>query len=151
MAAGTDAPRNFKLLDEYDAAIGKLGASLITGKHANCITYGIDESIDDPLLHHWRAMIIGPQDTNLGQFMYNLKITATDSYPKDAPIISFLSPKISMPAVDAKGNVDLKKLDPAFAWVPSMNIADALMAIRENMYKPAVIKASQGLGDSSSY
>ena len=55
-------PRNFRLLEEYDCAIGKEGKSLITGKHAGYIHYGLDEDRDDNLmLHHWRASIIGPQ------------------------------------------------------------------------------------------
>jgi hypothetical protein len=58
-------PRNFKLLEEYDNAIGKGGKSLVTGKHEGLIQYGIDENRDDPLLHHWRGLLIGPQDVCL--------------------------------------------------------------------------------------
>ena len=56
-------PRNFKLLEEYDCAIGKEGKSLISGKHEGFIHYGLDEDRDDNHnLHHWRASIIGPQN-----------------------------------------------------------------------------------------
>lgn len=68
-------PRNFKLLDEYDAAIGKEGKSLISGKHNGYIHYGLDEDREDVIMmHHWRASIIGPQETNLGEFMYELEV-----------------------------------------------------------------------------
>lgn len=60
--AGVVVPRNFKLLEEYDCAIGKEGKSLISGKHEGFIHYGLDEDRDDNHnLHHWRASIIGPQ------------------------------------------------------------------------------------------
>ena len=149
MASGGGMPRNFKLLEEYDAAIGKEGKSLVTGKHAGLIQYGVDEERDDPLLHHWRGIIIGPQDSHIGQFMYTITIEATDNYPAEAPIVSFIEPKIKMPAVDDRGRVTLSKLEPKFAWNASLNIADVLMAVRENMYKESVSKASGTLQGTS--
>lgn len=47
-------PRNFKLLAEYDAAIGKAGAGYITDHHAGFIQYGADD--DDMLLHSWQGI-----------------------------------------------------------------------------------------------
>eukprot|EP00211_Chloroparvula_japonica_P009754 CAMPEP_0119118906 /NCGR_PEP_ID=MMETSP1310-20130426/625_1 /TAXON_ID=464262 /ORGANISM="Genus nov. species nov., Strain RCC2339" /LENGTH=148 /DNA_ID=CAMNT_0007108307 /DNA_START=283 /DNA_END=729 /DNA_ORIENTATION=- len=143
-------PRNFKLLEEYDCAIGKEGKSLVTGKHMGLIHYGLDEERDDNTnLHHWRASIIGPQDTNLGEFMYEMVIFVPDNYPKAAPKVKFIQPKVSMGAVNSKGEVDPNKLDPKFRWSPEMNIADILRAIRENLYNNSVIKHSQNLQGTS--
>ena len=148
--AGVVVPRNFKLLEEYDCAIGKDGKSLISGKHEGFIHYGLDEDRDDNHgLHHWRASIIGPQSTNLGEFMYDLQIFVPDNYPNVPPQVRFRSPKISMSAVNASGNVDPAKLDPKFQWKATFDIADILKAIRDNICQSSVIKASQNLANTS--
>lgn len=55
-------PRNFKLLEEYDCAIGKKDhPSLIVGAHDGKIFYGLNEDRDDIYLHYWQGSIIGPQ------------------------------------------------------------------------------------------
>ena len=51
-------PKNFKLLQEYDASIGKDGKTFIPEEHSGLITYGAQE--DD--LKEWHAIIIGTQD-----------------------------------------------------------------------------------------
>mmetsp|Transcript_28270 Transcript_28270/g.43803 ORF Transcript_28270/g.43803 Transcript_28270/m.43803 type:complete len:150 (-) Transcript_28270:112-561(-) len=143
--AGVVVPRNFRLLEEYDAAIGKEGKSFINGKHSGFIHYGLEDRDDNLMLHHWRASIIGPQDTQLGEFMWELELYIPDSYPQSPPQIKFKAPKVSMPAVNGSGKVELSKLNPHFTWKSSMNIADALKAIRDNICQSSVIKASQGL------
>lgn len=70
-------------------------------------------------------------------------------YPASPPAVRFISPKIAMAAVDARGGVDLGKLQPPFRWRPELNIADVLMAVRENMYDDNVNRASAALGGQS--
>ena len=166
-------PRNFRLLEEYDAAIGKEGKSFVTGKHAGYIHYGLDEERQDNMnLHYWRATMIGPQQvnpfsslsffsflwkirvshsflkrsqTNLGEFMYEIEVFVPDNYPETPPQVRFKAPKINMPAVNGSGHVDLSKLTPNFTWRTNYNIADVLKAIRENISQNSVIKSSSGL------
>jgi ubiquitin-protein ligase len=81
--------------------------------------------------------------------MYSVAVFAPNDYPTAAPQVRFVEPKIKMPAVGSDGAVDLSKLEPKFSWTPDKNIADVLMAIRENMYKESVYKASAALQGSS--
>eukprot|EP00310_Coccolithus_braarudii_P016731 CAMPEP_0183348996 /NCGR_PEP_ID=MMETSP0164_2-20130417/13320_1 /TAXON_ID=221442 /ORGANISM="Coccolithus pelagicus ssp braarudi, Strain PLY182g" /LENGTH=146 /DNA_ID=CAMNT_0025520663 /DNA_START=91 /DNA_END=531 /DNA_ORIENTATION=- len=141
------APRNFKLLEEYDAAIGKAGKSMVKGKHQGMITYGLADD-EDMYLSHWKGMIIGIQGKQTGEFLYEFSITVPKSYPESPPIMKFLAPKIAMDCVDAGGKVHINKIQPAFKWSAKCNLADLLMAVRENMASDAVNKASAGLGNT---
>eukprot|EP01124_Arcella_intermedia_P018498 TRINITY_DN2547_c0_g1_i1.p2 TRINITY_DN2547_c0_g1~~TRINITY_DN2547_c0_g1_i1.p2 ORF type:complete len:152 (-),score=26.02 TRINITY_DN2547_c0_g1_i1:46-501(-) len=145
-------PRNFKLLAEYDASIGKAGVEpLIKGEHNMFIQYGADDTKDDILLHYWQGMIFGPQGKQTGELMYNFTAYCSDNYPQEPPKIRFQGPKMAMKAVDNQGNVDLSKLVPAFKWTANMNIADALMAIRSNMSDSTVANQSYPLRNQNYY
>jgi len=143
-------PRSFKLLDEHDAAIGKGGKSYITGKHGGFIQYGIDEDNDDSkdLLSRWKGIIIGIQGKQTGQFMYQFVVDITPSYPEEPPKIRFIEPKIAMPCVSETGHVDITKIKPKFIWNRDLDLAHLLMAIRENMEDPAVLKNSEKLAQT---
>jgi len=54
-----------------------------------------------------------------------------------------------MPAVGPTGEVDVNKLVPKFTWSPNYDIADVLIAIRENICQNSVIKASHRLANTS--
>eukprot|EP01126_Amoeba_proteus_P014483 TRINITY_DN1636_c0_g1_i2.p1 TRINITY_DN1636_c0_g1~~TRINITY_DN1636_c0_g1_i2.p1 ORF type:complete len:103 (-),score=8.47 TRINITY_DN1636_c0_g1_i2:731-1039(-) len=82
-------PRNFKLLAEYDAAIGKGGGSLLQGEHAVWIQYGADEDRDDMLLHYWQGMIMGPQGKQTGECIYTFTCYCGDNYPGLFPLFFF--------------------------------------------------------------
>ncbi len=47
------------------------------------------------------------------------------------------------------GQVTLSKLNPGFQWRSTMNIADTLVAVRENMKNGKVCSASAALAGSS--
>ena len=56
-------PRNIKLLEEYDCAIGKGAHTLIPAAHTGYLGYGLDEEKENNHeMRFWRAMIIGPQE-----------------------------------------------------------------------------------------
>ena len=62
MEVDVPLPRNFKLLEEYDCAIGKKDhPSLVVGAHDGKIFYGLNEDRDDIYLHYWQGSIVGPQ------------------------------------------------------------------------------------------
>jgi len=160
-------PRNIKLLEEYDAAIGKGTRTFIPNIHSGFIVYGLDEEKEDNLgMKYWRAMIIGPQESPIGQVIYNLTVIAPDSYPKEPPEVRFINPTIAMGCVNEQGYVDIvqiEKIDMSqvdestgqvmettgdyFSWNENCNIADVLIAIRENMHLESVSNES---GDMSS-
>jgi len=141
-------PRSFKLLDEHDAAIGKGGKSYITGKHAGLIQYGIDEENDDvkDLLGRWKGMIIGIQGKQTGQFMYQFLVEVPPNYPDIPPKLRFTEPQMTMPCIGKDGVVDISKIKPKFVWSRDLDIAHLLMAVRENMEDPQVLKNSEKLG-----
>merc|ERR1712022_39517 len=82
-AAASDVvvPRNFRLLEEYDCAIGKEEKSFLIAPHAGYINYGADDTKDDILLHYWEGIVIGPQGSHIGECIYSLSIFVPDNYP----------------------------------------------------------------------
>jgi ubiquitin-protein ligase len=81
-----------------------------------------------------------------------------DNYPQVPPKIHIKEPKLAMPAVDSKGvvciinymfsisgDVDLNKLKPGFHWNSNLNIADSLMALRNNICDSDVARNSAAL------
>eukprot|EP00009_Paramoeba_aestuarina_P004720 CAMPEP_0201506936 /NCGR_PEP_ID=MMETSP0161_2-20130828/753_1 /ASSEMBLY_ACC=CAM_ASM_000251 /TAXON_ID=180227 /ORGANISM="Neoparamoeba aestuarina, Strain SoJaBio B1-5/56/2" /LENGTH=232 /DNA_ID=CAMNT_0047901181 /DNA_START=436 /DNA_END=1134 /DNA_ORIENTATION=+ len=168
------APRNIKLLEEYDLAIGKDGKTNIPPAHMGMIMYGIDKEpqLDDTddyvKLSNWSAIIIGPQESPIGAVIYNLLVDVGDGYPLEPPIVRFSGPKVKMPAVNDLGFVDLSKLEGAdlnqmdsegmvkkgtgkmFKWDPHKHdIIDCLVAVRENMHIKAINEASSSCASSS--
>jgi len=140
-SADVPLPRNFKLLAEYEACIGK-EPHLVVGEHTGLIQYGMDDSKEDPLLHYWQGIIFGPQGKQTGELMYQFEVFCSDKYPEESPRIRFKGPKVSMKAVDSQGYVNLTLLTPPFKWSPRMNISDALCAVRSNMGESGVANAS---------
>jgi len=158
-------PRSIKLLEEYDAAIGKGKRTFIPDNHTGFIGYGLDEEKENNTdLRYWRGIIIGPQESPIGQLIYNVQICVPDDYPKRFPEIRFTSPRIAMECVDSKGLVDVTKIQKVdmstldegtgqvyetigtyFTWDENLNIADVLIAIRENMHLESVCNDSSSL------
>jgi len=158
-------PRNIKLMEEYDAAIGKGKRTFIPEEHCGFIGYGLEEQREDNHeLKYWHAMIIGPQESPIGQLIYNLLITVPDGYPKDAPELRFVSPRIRMRCVNKRGHINISLIDKVdmslvdsstgqlsettgqtFAWNENLNIADILVSLRENMHLESVSNESADL------
>ena len=118
-------PRNFKLLEELE--MGEKGVS--NGPHAGWVSYGLDG--DDMALTNWNATIIGPQNTNLGDRIYNLKIVTGDNYPQQPPQIRFVT-RINLSCVDDQGRVTTR-LPALKNWKVTMGMVDLLFALRESM------------------
>jgi len=158
-------PRNIKLMEEYDAAIGKGKRTFIPEEHCGFIGYGLEEQREDNHeLKYWHAMIIGPQESPIGQVIYNLVVTVPDEYPKAPPEVRFVSPRIRMPCVNKKGfvnvtmieKIDMSLVDVAtgqvsestgehFVWDEKLNIANVLVALREHMHLETVSNESADL------
>lgn len=152
-------------MEEYDAAIGKGKRTFIPDEHSGLIGYGLEEQREDNHeLKYWHAMIIGPQESPIGQLIYNLVVTVPDGYPKEPPEVRFVSPRIRMPCVNKKGfvnitmieKIDMTQVDVGtgqvsestgehFAWNEKLNIADVLVSLRENMHLESVSNESADL------
>lgn len=119
-------PRNFKLLDELEK--GEKG--ITGGPHSGYVSYGLDG--EDMLLSFWNATIIGPQNTNLGERIYTVKVHAGNAYPQERPSVKFVN-RINMPCIDGNGQLMYHGL-PNFHWDPDTStIEGVLCAIREAM------------------
>ncbi len=118
-------PRNFKLLEELE--LGERGK--YAGPHAGWISLGLDG--DDILLSYWNATIIGPQDTNIGDRIYTVKVHCGERYPEEPPKVKFVH-KINMDCVDAQGNLT-KKLPALRDWHRNSSIFELLSAVRDAM------------------
>jgi len=84
-------PRSFKLLEEYDYAVGKENKTKIVGQHSGLINYGLmdyNRETKDPL-GFWRGIIIGIQGKQSGELLYAFEITIPAKYPDVAPIVRF--------------------------------------------------------------
>eukprot|EP00475_Leptophrys_vorax_P041572 TRINITY_DN78352_c0_g1_i1.p2 TRINITY_DN78352_c0_g1~~TRINITY_DN78352_c0_g1_i1.p2 ORF type:complete len:146 (+),score=29.64 TRINITY_DN78352_c0_g1_i1:116-553(+) len=132
-------PRNFKLLMELED--GEKGHN--SGPHAPWISLGLDG--DDILLSDWNATIIGPQDTNIGDRIYTVKVHCGENYPEEPPTVRFVE-KINMDCVDKRGNVT-SKLDALKNWNRDMSIFELLGAIRDAMV-PASKLAQPAMGST---
>merc|ERR1711935_1152129 len=145
-------PRNFKLLDEYDAATGKEGKNLILDPHNGYISYGaVDSESETPdiNLHDWEGIIIGPQGSHIGELMFSVRIKCSDDYPMVPPEVSFQGQQIRMACVGPDGKVDVHRIEVrgsgTFQWNPHKNIADVLMALRAEMHSPQVAQATHAI------
>jgi len=84
-------PRSFKLLEEYDHAVGKENKTLLSGSHRGLINYGLMDytrESKDPL-GSWRGIIIGIQGKQSGELFYNFEVKIPKGYPEEAPVVRF--------------------------------------------------------------
>ena len=123
-------PRSFQLLNELNAA--EKGTDEKGNPHAAFCTLGIS----DPLglenyatqMANWAGTIIGPQNTNIGDRIYTLKVYCGPNYPESPPDIWFVT-KINMQGVGPNGKVS----PTMFRWTRNMTMMKAFYAIREAM------------------
>lgn len=80
--------RRFRLMEEFE--FGEKGQNPM-------ISYGLQDP-EDRGMSEWRAMIIGPSNTNFERF-YSIVITTGLNYPMKPPSFKFVN-KVNLPFVD---------------------------------------------------
>ncbi|KAL8284564.1 hypothetical protein RB601_006819 [Gaeumannomyces tritici] len=106
--AVAQVPRSFKLLAELEKGEKGLGAG--------ACSYGLEDS-EDILLTNWRGTIWGPPHGNHENRIYELKMHCGDNYPKEPPVIHFVS-QINLPGVNnTNGLIDPKAIPILRDWV----------------------------------
>jgi len=141
-------PRSFRLRMELEVAEKgatadqKANSNKPKDPHAMWISFGLGELEDrgyDLQLCNWNGTIIGPQNTALGDRIYNLKIFCGNKYPDMLPTVHFVN-KINMDGVDQKtGQVSgIMK-----SWSRKNTIYDYLVSIRTQMVQAAKVKQPQ--------
>mmetsp|Transcript_7505 Transcript_7505/g.8523 ORF Transcript_7505/g.8523 Transcript_7505/m.8523 type:complete len:155 (+) Transcript_7505:25-489(+) len=140
---GYVVPRSFKLRMELDVAEkGDAHDERKDDPNAPFISLGLGQLDDgaayDYQLANWTSSIIGPQNTNLGERIYTLRLTCGPRYPSQPPTIQFQQ-KINMPGVDKRGFVQLP--GPVMPkWDPSAGMYGCLRSIRVAMKPAAKLK-----------
>ena len=132
-------PRSFKLRQELERAEkGSKDLSDHKSSHDAWVTFGLDDNLYldeyNLQLKDWNASIIGIQNTNIGDRIYQLKVICHENFPEQAPEVYFKS-KMKMKYVNqSTGKVELSKF---MKWNRKLSIHDALVAIRKEMVKSA--------------
>ena len=82
---------------------------------------------------HWRATIIGPDDTPYKDGLFNLDIVITDSYPFKPPHVKFLT-RIYHPNISINGDICLDVLK--HNWSPALTLDKVLLSVQSLLQYP---------------
>ena len=131
-----DLPRSFCLLEELDVGLGKGGKSIDENNHNGFVSFGLWND-DDITLTRWRCMLIGPQNSNLGQNIYIVEIKCNNDYPYKPPVVRFQT-KINMDCVNQQsGEVDKNKVEILKNWNKKFRIQHICCRLRDLMVAAA--------------
>lgn len=81
----------------------------------------------DSNLFHWKAMIVGPDDTPYAGGIFYLDIRFPADYPFKAPNVKFIT-KIYHPNISSSGSICLDILKES-QWSPALTISRVLLSI----------------------
>lgn len=103
----------------------------------------LDISQDPPTLYsagpvaenmfHWKATIMGPEDSPYQGGIFFLNIHFPTTYPFKPPKISFIT-RIYHPNIDQNGSIFLNILGAE--WSPALTISEVLLCIRSLLCNP---------------
>jgi len=110
----------FRLQKELD--------DLIKNPPTNCSAGAVDDD-----LFHWRASIIGPEDTPYYGGIFDLDIYFPVNYPFKAPKCNFIT-KIYHPNINSAGSICVDILKDS--WSPALSISKVLLSISSLMNDP---------------
>lgn len=130
-------PRSFKLIKELEQA--EKQTTDTKNPHAPFTSLGLteDTGMENYAMQmaNWQGTIIGPQNTNIGDRFYNIRVYCGPNYPEVPPEMWFVSPQINMAEVDSKGTVNIQALQQSTGqrWDRTMSIVDVMYWIRQQM------------------
>lgn len=143
-------PRSFKLRMELESAEKGIKGGDSSDNDRAFISYGLGDvsntGFDKPSTYNtqlsdWNCTIIGPQNTNIGDRIYTIKIKCGAGYPARAPTVVFVT-RINMGGVDSQGRVTLKTI--GCNWNGNCkDMYSILKAIRSSMRQAAKLTQPQ--------
>ena len=101
---------------------------LIKNPPTNCSAGTVDND-----LFHWRASIIGPEDTPYDGGIFDLDIYFPVNYPFKAPKCNFIT-KIYHPNINSQGGICLDILKDN--WSPALTVNKLLLSISSLLTDP---------------
>ena len=101
---------------------------LIKNPPTNCSAGTVDND-----LFHWKASIIGPEDTPYYGGIFDLDIYFPVNYPFKAPKCNFIT-KIYHPNINSAGSICVDILKES--WSPALSISKVLLSISSLMNDP---------------
>jgi len=144
-------PRNFKLLDELEAAEkGKQDPNNQYKADIGFITLGLDEDYSVETFTHWRASIIPQQGQHIGDRFYELTIVAGPDYPIIPPLIRFVH-RVAIHGVADDGTVNLNQLSNQYRWCRESSIIEALVYVRKSMEPSQVAQLCMKIPNGTKY
>jgi len=84
-------------------------------------------------IFHWKATIMGPEDTPYHNGVFYLEIWFPSDFPFKPPKVNFIT-KIYHPNIDSSGNICLDILKDA--WSPALSISKVLLSICSLLAEP---------------
>ena len=110
----------FRLQKELD--------ELVKNPPTNCSAGSVDKD-----LFHWRASIIGPDNTPYSGGIFDLDIYFPNDYPFKAPKCNFIT-KIYHPNINSAGSICVDILKES--WSPALSISKVLLSISSLLNDP---------------
>lgn len=103
-------------------------------KNSKKLPYGIEVYPDENDIFVWKATITGGKDTYYEGLKFDLIINIIDSYPKNPPIVKFIT-SVYHPNIDIKtGGICLTTLGSG--WSPALTIVKLLVSIQSLLAEP---------------
>ena len=131
LAPACPVPRNFRLLEELEKFEKGSGDMNISAGLVNP---------EDIFLTDWNCSVLGVNGTSFQERFYELRVTATEHYPDQPPVVKFKS-RCNMGCVNqSNGIVDLSQVrsgDLRNGWNRDITIEMTLKAVRAEMQSNA--------------
>ena len=131
LAPACPVPRNFRLLEELEKFEKGSGDMNISAGLVNP---------EDIFLTDWNCSVLGVNGTSFQERFYELRVTATERYPDQPPVVKFKS-RCNMGCVNqSNGIVDLSQVrsgDLRNGWNRDITIEMTLKAVRVEMQSNA--------------